>query len=266
MRKSKQEMIDSILNEMIIRQGVTEVSPGSVARTFVEIMTEQFYGFYEELDAMMLMGYVTTATGTYLDLIGALLNCTRNVGESDGDYRTRITNQVYVVQGANIIALRLRVLQVTGVADVEFVRFTNGAGSFTCYIIPEEYPISNSLIDAAQAVVDEVQGYGIYGLVKASTAIPVDMSIQLFFNASTTNAERQTLRQNVSSSVEKYVNGLGRGEGIVINEIIQQVMDTSPKITDMQIFQLNVNDVSQYIRNLYPKAQEQYFLRRISIT
>ena len=266
MRKSKQEMIDSILTQMATRQGITETSAGSIARTFVEIMTEEFYPFYEELDSQTMMAYVSTARGSYLDLIGALLNCTRFDEESDADYRARIVNQVYVAQGANIIALRIGVLAVDGVADVEFTRFTNGAGSFACYIIPESFPITNELIDNVQAVIDEKCGYGIYGEAKAATAIPVDISIQLVFNTQTSNAERQSVRQTVSSSVEKYINQLGRGAAIIINEIIEQTMSSSSKIVDMQIYQLSVSDVEQYVRNLYPRAEEQYFLRRISIT
>ena len=266
MRKTKQEVLDNILAQLTSRKGITETSAGSVARTFAEIITEEFYGFYEELDAMMLMSYVSTARDSYLDLIGALLNCTRNSGEADNDYRYRITNQVYVVQGGNLTALRIKILQVSGIADVRFKRFTNGAGSFTCYIIPEVFPIAADLINKVQAVVDEVASYGIYGEVKTSTAIPIDMNIQLIFATQTTNAERQTIRQQVVAAVEKYIKSLSMGEGIIINEVIQRTMEISSKITDMQIYNLVVKDVSQYVKNVYPKAEEQYFLRRISVT
>jgi uncharacterized phage protein gp47/JayE len=266
MRKTKEEMLEGILTQLTSRKGITETSPGSVARTFAEVLVDEFYGFYEELDAMMVMSYVSTARGTYLDLIGMLLDCTRNTGELDSEYRYRITNQVYVVQGGNLIALRIKILQLTGVADAQFKRFTNGAGSFTCYIIPEVFPIANDLINRVQSVVDEVASYGIYGEVKTSTAIPVDMNIQLIFANQTTNAERQTIRQQAVAKVERYVKNLGMGEAIIINEVIQQVMETSSKITDMQIYNLTVKDVNQYVKNVYPKAEEQYFLRRISMT
>jgi hypothetical protein len=266
MRKTKQEMLDSVLQSMMSRIGITETSPGSLARTFAEILIEEFYTFYEELDAMMLMSYVSTAANQYLDAIGLLLNCTRISGESDNDYRYRITNQVYVVQGANLTALRIKILQLSGVADVQFKRFTNGAGSFTCFVIPEVYPISNSLINAVQAAVDETAAYGIYGEVKTSTAIPVDISMQLIFAVQTTNAERQTIRTQVASAIESYVKGLAMGEPIIINEIIQQSMDISAKITDMTIYGLSVKDVTQFVKNVYPKPEEQYFLRRVSVT
>lgn len=266
MRKTKQEMLDSVLTSMMSRKGITETSPGSLARTFTEILIEEFYSFYEELDAMMLMSYVSTARGSYLDLIGELLACTRISGESDNDYRYRITNQVYVVQGANLTALRIKVLQLDGVADAQFKRFTNGAGSFTCYVIPETYPISNDLINKVQAAIDETSAYGVYGEVKTSTAIPVDISIQLIFATQTTNAERQTIRTQVASAVESYVKGLAMGEPIIINEVIQQTMDVSAKINDMTIYSLSVKDINQFVKNIYPGAEEQCYLRRISVT
>jgi uncharacterized phage protein gp47/JayE len=266
MRKTKTEMLNTVLTSLVDRKGITDVSPGSVARMFTEVLVEEFYQFYEQLDAMMLMTFVSTARGTYLDLIGSLLACTRNVGETDNDYRYRITNQVYVVQGANLTSLRVKVLQVSGVADVEFKRFSNGAGSFTCYVIPETYPISNDVINKVQAEVDATAAYGIYGEVKISTAIPVDFSIQLVFTNQTTNAERQTIRQQAVASVERYTKELLMGSPIIINEVIQRTMDVSAKIMDIQIVSLTVNEVNQYVRNLYPKTEEQYFLRRISVT
>lgn len=266
MRKTKTEMLNTVLASLLSRKKVTDTSPGSVARMFAEILIEEFYQFYEQLDAMMLMSFVSTANGTYLDLIGELLACKRSQGETDNDYRYRITNQVYVVQGGNLTSLRIKILQVAGVADVQLTRFTNGAGSFTCYIIPEQYPISNDLINKVQAVIDETASYGIYGEVRVSTAIPVDVSIQLIFTNQTTNAERQTIRQQAVASIERYIKSLTMGDAIIINEIIQQTMDVSAKILDMQIVKLMVKDIDQYVRNLYPKAQEQYFLRRISVT
>lgn len=266
MRKTKSEMLENVLTSLVAKKAVTDTSPGSVARMFAETLIEEFYQFYEQLDAMMLMSFVSTARGTYLDLIGQLLACTRNTGETDEDYRYRVVNQVYVVQGANLTSLRIKILQVSGVADVQFKRFTNGAGSFTCYVIPESYPISNDLINKVQAEVDTTAAYGIYGEVKVSTVIPVDMDMNLIFTNQTTNAERQTVRQQVAAAIQKYVKGLQMGEAIIINEIIQQSMDISSKILDMQIVSLTVNEVNQYVKNIYPKTQEQYFLRRISVT
>lgn len=259
-------MLNDILTTLVTKKSVTDVSAGSVARTFAEVLIEEFYQFYEQLDAMTVMSFVSTARNSYLDLIGQLLACTRNTGESDEDYRYRITNQVYVVQGGNLTSLRIKILQLDGVADVEFKRFTNGAGSFTCYVIPEQYPITNDLINKVQAEVDTTASYGIYGEVKVSTAIPVDVTIQLVFSNQTINAERQNIRQKVVASIENYVKGLVMGGPIIINEIIQQTMDASTKIIDMQIVNLSVSDTSQYVRNVYPKAEEQYFLRKISVT
>ena len=265
MRKTKSEMLDKVLTSLVSRKGITDTSPGSVARMLSEVLIEEFYQFYEQLDAMMLMSFVSTARGMYLDLIGQLLACSRNVGETDNDYRYRITNQVYVVQGGNLTALRIKILQINGVANVEFRRFTNGAGSFTCYIIPETYPVATDLINKVQAVVDEVASYGIYGEVKISTAIPIDLSIQLIFTDQTTNQERQSIRQQVVSTIERHIKSLTMGEAIIINELVQQTMDASSKILDMQIVNLAVNDLNQYVRNIYPKSEEQYFLRRISV-
>lgn len=258
-------MLETILQAMIERQGITETAPGSVARTFAEILVEEFYPFYEELDAITINSYVTSATGSYLDLIGELLNCMRLPGESDKDYRFRITNQIFVVAGATETALKIKIMTIEGVADVEFVRFTHGAGSFTCYVTPTVYPLQKNVLFEVQKMVEAVEAHGIYGEVKTATATPVDVSLSLIFNSSTTNPERQTIRQNVAASVERYINNLGMGGALIINELIEQIMATNPKIVDLQIVNIAVKDVNQYIRNLYPKTQEQYFLNKINV-
>ena len=128
MRKSKDEMLEAVLTRLRTEGGITETSPGSIARMFAEVMIEEFSPFYDELDLITKMGFISTSTGGYLDLIGELLNCTRDGDESDDNYRARISNQVSVEQSANLIAIRLKTLRIDGVADAQFKRFTRGTG------------------------------------------------------------------------------------------------------------------------------------------
>lgn len=265
MRKSQNEMLESVLTRLRTQAGITETSPGSIARMFAEIMIQEFSPFYDELDLATSMGFVSTATGTYLDLIGELLDCARNENEDDENYRARISNQVSVQQTANLISLRLKALQIDGVADVQFKRFTQGTGSFTCYVIPQVYPITTDVLIQVENALNDTAGYGMAVEVKVSDYSPVDITMNLIFNSKTTTLERQYIRNQVVQNVSAYMKGLNMGSPIIINEIIQRVMETSEQILDMEIKELVVSDKQYFIKNIEPSIEERYFLRTINV-
>lgn len=265
MRKSKDEILESVLERLRSQGGITETSPGSIARMFAEVIIEEFNPLYDEIDLMVAMSFLSTAKNSYLDLIGELLNCPRLNLESDEEYRARIANQVTVLQSANLIALRLKTLQIEGVADVQFKRYTHGTGSFTCYVIPQVYPITNDLLIRVEETVNEVAGYGMGIEVKVSDYSPVDIDLHLIFRSNSTSLERQHIRNKVISNVTSYMKELNTGSPIIINEIVQRVMETSDQILDMEIKRIVVNEKEYFIKNIEPYLEEQYILRKISV-
>ncbi|MDK2600686.1 baseplate J/gp47 family protein [Bacillus stercoris] len=266
MKKSREEILNDLDYRLRSQTDITNTDPGSVARTFLEVLTEEFYEFYDELDLAVSMGFVSTATGSYLDLIGALLDCKRNPGEDDENYRSRIISQVYVVAGANLTSIRLKALSVEGVNDVKFKQYSHGAGSFTCYVITSDPQASRDVLDAVQAVVDDTKAYGVYAEVTTPVLIPVELMVRLIFSSDAGTTEKNTIRQGVIKEVRQYVDNLELGETLIINELIQRIMDVSTKIKDTDIYGLNINNVSQYVTNVTIKADEKFILDSLDIT
>lgn len=265
MRKSTDEMLESVLSKLRTSAGITETSPGSIARMFSETLIQEFSPFYDELDLAISMSFVSTATGAYLDLIGELLNCIREADESDENYRARISNQVTVQQSANLTSLRIKALLIDGVADVQFKRFTRGTGSFTCYIIPQVYPITTDLLIQVENTLNEAAAYGINVEVKTSDYKPVDMTINLIFTSKSTSLEKQYIKNKVASNVNEYMKTLNMGTPIIINEVIQRVMEASDQILDMEIKSLKISEKEYFIKNIEPSNEEQFFLRTINV-
>lgn len=266
MRKTQQEMLESVLNALRSRDGITETSPGSVARTFAEVIIEEFYPFYEELDLMTTMSFVSSATGSYLDLIGELLNCTRNDSEeTDGDYRARIINQVSVLQNANLIALRIKALQVSGVADVQFKRFTSGTGSFTCYVTPQKFPIDKYVLHQVETALEDTAAYGIDVTVKVIEETPIDLYINVIYHSKTTSLEKTHIRNQITDKITAYMSSLENGASIIMSEISKLIMETSNRILDMEIREIYVKDKSYFIKNIEASIHEKYYLRKLSV-
>jgi uncharacterized phage protein gp47/JayE len=266
MKKSKQEILDSLVYRIQNLTDVTNADPGSVARTFLEVLTEEFFDFYDELDLSVTMGFVSTAAGRYLDMIGTLLNCDRLIGEDDATYRARIVNQVYVVAGGNLTALRLKALSVDGVKDVIFKEYSHGAGSFSCYVITDDVEASRDILDAVGSVINDTKAYGVYGEVKSPVLIPVQLMVRLIFSSDAGSAERATIRTNTVKSVEDYVSNLSLGDTLIINELTQRIMDVSDKIQDIDIYGININGTSRYVTNQTIKWDERFVLDMLDIT
>lgn len=266
MKKSREEILNDLDYRVRTLTDITNTDPGSVARTFLEVLTEEFYEFYTELDLAVTMGFVSTAAGRYLDLIGALLDCERELDETDENYRSRIVNQVYVVAGANLTAIRLKALSVEGVNDVIFKEYSHGTGSFSCYVITDDVQTSNSVLSAVQSAIDDTKAYGIYAEVKSPVLIPVELMVRLVFSSDAGTAEKTTIRQSVMNAVRTYIDNLGMGETIIINEIIQVIMDVSTKIRDLDIYGMTVNGISQYVANTSCKWEERFILDVLDIT
>jgi uncharacterized phage protein gp47/JayE len=254
MIKTSSEVLADLQTRLSDKTDVTNVDPGSVARTFLDVLSEEFYQFYTELDLSAVMGFVSTAAGTYLNLIGQLLDC------------TRITNQVYVVAGANLTAIRLKALAVDNVKDLVFKQYTHGAGSFSCYVISNDPTLDRTTVAAVQSVVDDTKAYGVYAEVLSPVLIPVELQVRLVFSSDASTAEKGTIRQNVTAAITDYIDGLSMGDSFVLNEVIQEIMDVSSKITDLDIYGLAVNNVQKFIGNLDCKWNERFLLDTLDIT
>lgn len=265
MRKSKQEMLEDVLYRLRTSGGITESNPGSVARMFSEVIIEELDPIYEEIDLASSMSFVSTSRGEYLDMLGELLGCERDKDESDDNYRARISSQVTVTQGSNLTAIRLKVLQIEGVADLQLKRFTKGTGSFSCFIIPQVFPIEDDILARVEREIEKHIAYGISFEVKVSEHVPVDLNIRLIFHSKTTEVERDHLRHNATTNVESYMSDMGMGSKIIINEIIERVMNTSAQIIDMEIKEIKINDKEYFVKNIEPTKEEQYYLRKINM-
>lgn len=77
LQKTKEEILRQSLNKLANRTDITATSPGSVARTLVELLSDDLGDFYSILDFNLQQNVLSTATGRSLDLIGSLHNVTR---------------------------------------------------------------------------------------------------------------------------------------------------------------------------------------------
>lgn len=75
--KSKSEILSQIMNSLSRNAGITNTSPGSIARAFADAVSDQIGDLYTILKYNMDQTMISTASGRNLDLIGELYSVKR---------------------------------------------------------------------------------------------------------------------------------------------------------------------------------------------
>lgn len=263
--KSQQEMTRRVLESLQNRVGVNATGAGTLAQTFTEVLVEEFYDFYEELNIVSAMAFLSTSEGQFVDLIGELLDCKREVGEADLEYKERIRKQVYRVAGGNLAAIRLEALKVIGVEEVDFEEYSEGPGSFTCYVYGGQGAETRLLVyDVAQAI-NKVKAYGVSVEVKAPKETSLYLAVEMAFRPGTGQSEQSLVRDNARSALIAYINGLGKQEEFIVNEAIQIAMESSEKVLDIEIKEMRVDGRSRYVSNVMPGKNERFVVENVEV-
>lgn len=264
MKKTQGEILDSILYALK-ETDINSVEPGSVARTFSDVISEQFYEFYNELDANMLVSFLSTSYGRYLDLIGELLDCKRNSSESDDDYRFRIKEQVYVVAGGNLTSIRLKALSVDGVNDVIVKQFTHGAGSFTLYVLADETKDQVKIIREVQEKVNTAKSMGVYAEVKLPDYTQLEIKARILFKNGITDGEKTSIREEIMKESSAYVKGLNPGSPFLAKEFMERILLIDNKIVDVELMKMTRNKEEIFISNVEVEWDEKIVLTKLEI-
>lgn len=216
-------------------------NPGGVTRLLLAVINDSISDLYTELQESHLMSFLSTATEEGVDLVGAILNCTRADGEGDNEFKTRISRQATALEAANELAIRLAALSVNGVKDVKSTPFTHGTGSFSLFIITNQGTVTSETVEKVRASVDKVVAYGTKFIVSGPDLIGVELGIKLIFINNATNTEDTILK--AKENLRQYINSKTLQESIIMNEIIETIMATSNDIYDMNIYHYAIDDV-----------------------
>lgn len=179
--------------------------------------------------------------------------------ESDDNFRYRISNTALASEKANETAIRLAALSVNGVADVVLIPYSRGIGSYDVLVIPTEGIASASLVSSVQNAIDGVQAYGMKGIAKSPTVVPVDLEVVIVFSDGTTITEQENLLEDIKVSIENYIVNIPVGGEFILNELRQQIMDVSPKIKDHTIHCYYFREQPHILGNVKIYSDEMFY-------
>ena len=123
MLKPKNEIRQELLDGLAEKLGMSFQEEGNIALAIVDVILEEIYGLYEELESARTQAYLSTSTGAYTDLIAKLVGTSRESMETDGELKIRSGNSVYRNAKGNRLAIEEAALGVAGVASVDYRPF-----------------------------------------------------------------------------------------------------------------------------------------------
>lgn len=362
-KKNYGELVQDALSYLETNTDITNTSIGGITRSLIEIINRNVADYYDVLDINVAMGFLSTAEGYFLDLIGSLFNMDRivasaasvtstdntqkfyvtsgtlhdkipsdiissgttvstsdglltytvtadtafsvsatevfvpveapgvgtryntgtdtltvsNLGvtgvyttnvraivsgantESDSNYRYRLSNATLAAEKANEISIRLAALSVDGVADVIIKKYARGIGTYDVLVVPTEGIATASLLASVQSAINDVQACGIKGTAVAPTVVPIDIVVKVIFTDDATDYEKSTIRSNVVVAIETYIANIPVGGTFILNEMRQQIMDTSAKIKDHVISCYYFRDEPCFLGNYEIYWDEMFF-------
>lgn len=238
-----------MLDNLVANTPITATTAGGIARGLLEIINEEFENILTSLDLNLVMSFVSTASGSFLDNIGELLNCQRETSESDDNYRYRITQQTSTMSKANETSIRLACLSVEGVKDVILRQFEKGAGTFTAYIITDSLTPSSTILDSVKVAINDVKAFGITAEIKALKIINVNAKLWLTLASGTMPAEQATIKYNAAQAGIKYLNNIISGETFSVSELIATVIKASTKIQNVEVAEIRIDGDLKPIKN-----------------
>lgn len=181
--------------------------------------------------------FESTNFSNYADAAYGSLLVTNNYGliggrdaEDDDSYRYRISLKLQSHGGAEEAALRLAVLAVPGVQDLDFVR---QAGTFLCYVYGISPVVPPSLLALVQGQLDSLVAYPASGTAISPALIGISFTTTLTFASTASSAEQQSATTNALAAAQSYINNLGKSQEFVINALADAIQSSDPNILDI---------------------------------
>lgn len=215
--KTSEEAYTSLKSNLESRLN-DSIQTGSVIDIYNKVVADECGDMYQYIEDNKNPYLFTNTFGDDLDSLGYWVNLERLDNESDEQYKYRLKDWVLQAEASNSTAIENCLLDTTYASNIQYVPYTHGSGTATCYIIPKEYEeetISLALQEAYNLLKDTVSpSLYIEYLVPTIRAIAFNCYISV-------SGDEQTIKNNIAKKIQDYVNGIAPGDYLQLGEIIK---------------------------------------------
>lgn len=153
--------------------------------------------------------------------------------EDDINYKYRISQSALSAEAANQTAILLAALSTPGVSNVLLQNRAMGIGTFKVLIKSVTPSVSDALLDNVQASIDVVSALGTIPIADRPNETGIAFTVTVYYQNGVSEGDKDNIELQIKTAMSNYVDSLEIGEGFIVNELIQRVLDVSPNIKDI---------------------------------
>lgn len=217
MASKKAAEIQQEINSRFEKRIKDRIAPGSVIDMYSATISENFEEVYDTIEKNKTPHIWSNLEGEQLDWTGAWVNLPRAVGESDTNYRYRLSHWTKSNEAANTTAIQNATLSPQYASNIDYQPFTHGSGTGTCYIIPKEYTAEtiNAALNEAVEAMKKVSSPSTY----IEYIIPAIKSVRLEIYIESSSGDLSLIKQNLETKISSYINAIAPRDYLSIGEI-----------------------------------------------
>lgn len=215
--KSKDEAYSSLKSrfENLIGQ---PTQTGSVIDMYNKVIAMECADMYNLIEENKNPYLFTNTSGSDLDSLGYWVNLPRNIDEDDSHYKYRLKDWLLTSESSNTRAIENSLLSPEHSSNIQYVPYTHGAGTGTCYVIPkvyEEENIAAALKEAAE-LVKSVVSPSLY--IEYITPAILGIRLECYL---ATSGDKESIKTNITSKIKDYINSIPPDEKLEIGKIVR---------------------------------------------
>jgi len=279
-KRTAEQILNSAMKRLSENTAITNTQPGSIARTLYEGLDQEIEHLYDYADQIQNMSKLETASGIYLDQIGALFSYPRRMELTihpitkkkemkliaDDTYRFEISKRVQVSANANEESLLQAARQVPGVRDVKLIEYVYGPASCALLVSPQNGLNTAELKANIELAISQVKAAGIRLEVWMPRSVQVELTLKLELKNEMTVNEKEQIKEKVKQAVIAYFASFMPGDDFIYYELVQRIMDVSDSIIDFDMVSFLFRNERALLINQFVEADELIELAYILIT
>lgn len=237
----------------------SDIKENSLIDMYLYSTSELINECYEEIENNKDPHIYTNLKGSRIDGLGFLVNCPRYEKESDHNYLLRVINWTKNNESSNMTAINNALSQLQYASSATYVRYTQGTGTATVYIIPIVY--EESVIDKAIAEVQlrlsKVISPDSYVVYKIPDKIGVLLSCYI-----SAAGDVKLIKSNIEKKVKEYINNIPIGSYLSYGEI-NKIGLSEKGVKYFSVGSIRVNDVSLVALEKMQTVKEKFLYDKI---
>lgn len=194
------------------------IQTGSVIDTYNKVIADECSEMYQYIEDSKNPYLFTRIYGDSLDDLSYWTQLTREDGESDEHFKYRLKDWVLSSEASNTTAIENSLLLTKVSSNIQYVPYTHGSGTGTCYVVPKHYDEENirESLEEAERLLKDAISPSLY----VEYIVPAMRGVKLNCFLST-SGDANTIKENIITSLQNHINSIEPGKYLNVGDLLK---------------------------------------------